>query len=207
MKKSSKAMNIRTFSYVQTAVLIWLFDGFLLWSNFEQGNFIPTIISGILLFTLPPFGYVLYKLYIRSITSHQIKWPTDITYPYRIDVFSRCTVILDHDNLKWNTKETFLWFFREKASVAYSSINQVSAYIQSDENSSLVESLCVKYNDPTKKYKKSEIYIFVSWMREYDYAVLIKTLREKCPAGVFDENLLIDFEVGEQSMKRSNSSN
>lgn len=194
MNKSSKAMNIRIFSYVQTAVLFWLFDGFLLWSNFEQGNLIPTIISGVLIFTLPPFGYALYKLYIRSILSHQMKPPTDIAYPYRIDVLFRCTVILDHDHLKWNTKDTFL---REKASAAYSSINEVSAYIQSGAYDALVESLRVKYNDPTKKYKKSEIYISVSWMREYDYSVLIKTLKDKCPAGAFDEELLKDFEAEE----------
>lgn len=204
-------MSIKTASYFQIVACLWIFDGVFLWVNFGRDNLFTIIICGVLLFAIPTIAYAAYKLYIPYKKAHpiNIKWPKDITYPYRIEVPFQCTVILNENNLWYNSKDTF---FKKKASIAYSSINGVSAYVQVNAPSGAImseDSVAVKYSDPAKEPRNtnSTIYIFASWMNKYDYSVLIKTLREKCPAGTFDENLLKDFEAEEQSMKRSNSSN
>lgn len=189
-------MSNKTASYIQIAVCIWIIGAIFLWINFERSNLISKIICVVLLFAIPIITYLAYKFYIPYKTTNPIKWPTNVVYPYRIEVPFQCTVQLKQDNLQYNNKGTF---FRKKVLVTYSSIKEVSAYVQTNIGLggaiATAESIAVKYTDLAKEplNTKSEIYILTSWMNKYDYSVLIKTLREKCPTGAFDESLLKDF--------------
>lgn len=194
-------MNNIILCYLQVAVCLWLLNlGFLV-INLPRLGLLRLWVQGGLFVLIPIAAVIIYRRYLHYKETHLLELPADINYPYKIKIPFHCTVLLGENEILYSSKDTF---FKKKAHFKYSQIENACEHRQGNVGlgGAVMEacSIHVKYKKSNSDIhespnsKNQDIYILVSWMKNYDYTVLIKTLKEKCPPNTFDMNLLNDFE-------------
>jgi hypothetical protein len=100
--------------------------------------------------------------------------------------------------------------FKRNVCITYDSVEDIHGYTQVNAPLGAImeeSSIFIQFKDREEiQGKKSAcIYIFVSWMKKHDYAVLIKTLKSKCSPNAFNEELLKDFEPDIEASQNDHS--